>query len=89
MSATATIELLEGAKPSPLEAPVRDVATTPSAVEASPQSSPKVEAKGTTVVIVTTIAGVTTISSLLSGLITISLPVIAKDLQISDALLLW
>ncbi|KAK5939593.1 hypothetical protein PMZ80_007972 [Knufia obscura] len=54
-----------------------------------PLPSAKVEKKGTTAVIITTITGVTMISSLLSGLVTISLPAMAKDLQISDALLLW
>lgn len=88
MSATTTIELVEGSKPRAHEAPDGGTATNAPNLEVPPTSA-KVEKKGTTAVIITTIAGVTMISSLLSGLITISLPVIARELQISDALLLW
>ena len=49
----------------------------------------KVEKKATTAIIISTIAGVTMISSLLSGLVTISLPTMARDLDIPEALLLW
>lgn len=48
-----------------------------------------VEEKATTAFIITTIAGVTIISSLLSGIVTIALPVMARDLDISPALLFW
>lgn len=53
------------------------------------RTSSVVEKKGTTAFIITTIAGVTMISSLLSGIVTIALPVMAKDLEISQALLFW
>lgn len=49
----------------------------------------RVQSKGTTTVIITAITGVTTISSLLNGLVSITLPAIAKDLDIPDALILW
>lgn len=52
-------------------------------------TSTAVEEKGTTALIIITIAGVTIISSLLSGIVTIALPVMAKDLHISPALLFW
>jgi len=88
MSATTTIELVEGSKPRAQEVPARGIATNPPNPVVAPTSA-KVEKKGTTAVIITTIAGVTMISSMLNGLITISLPVIARELQISDTLLLW
>ncbi|KAK5070103.1 hypothetical protein LTR64_001938 [Lithohypha guttulata] len=49
----------------------------------------RVETKGTTAVIISAIGGVTLISSMLAGLVTIGLPVIARDLKISDTLLIW
>jgi hypothetical protein len=45
--------------------------------------------KGTTAIIFASITGVTGISSLLSGLVTVILPTMAKDLDISKSLLLW
>lgn len=48
-----------------------------------------VEKRATTLIIITAIAGVTVNSSLVSGIVTIALPVMAKDLAIPDALLLW
>lgn len=88
MSATSTIELVEGSGQTAHETHNKVAATMPEDVDV-PLPSAKVEKKGTTAVIITTITGVTMISSLLSGLVTISLPAMAKDLQISDALLLW
>jgi len=88
MSATSTIELTEGSRPTAHEGPDYGDAMIPPSLEVLP-SSAKVEKKRTTAVTITTIAGVTMISTLLNGLITISLPVIARELQVSDALLLW
>ncbi len=45
--------------------------------------------KGTTVIIFASITGVTGISSLLSGLVTIVLPIMARDLNLSPSVLLW
>ena len=45
--------------------------------------------KGTTAVIFASITGVTGISSLLAGLVTVVLPKMAKDLSLSDSVLLW
>jgi hypothetical protein len=52
-------------------------------------SGVEIENKGATAIIITVITGVTTISSLLAGLVTIALPVMAKDLDIPQALLIW
>lgn len=88
MSTTMTMELQEAhtanmAKP---EAP--HITTSTSNEEASVPVA-KVEKKATTAIIISTIAGVTMISSLLGGLVTISLPTMARDLDIPEALLLW
>ena len=88
MSATTTTELVEGSNQSAHEAHDIETPTTLQNVEA-PLPDAQVDEKGTTAIIITTITGVTMISSLLNGLVTISLPAMAKDLQISDALLLW
>lgn len=90
MSATSTIELtpvldVKGAEVRKNDAD--DLAATQNAMTES--SAAVVEKKGTTAVIITTIAGVTIISSLLSGIVTIALPVMARDLEISEALLFW
>lgn len=94
MSATTTIELTlnsvaeaqdVGAKRS--ENDYEDTAATQD-VAAGP-STAVVEEKGTTVVIIATVAGVTVVSSMLAGIVTIALPVMAKDLEIPEALLLW
>ena len=45
--------------------------------------------KGTTVIIFASVTGVTGISSLLAGLVTVTLPKMAKDLELSESLLLW
>ena len=67
-----------------------DVAGTPADIAVTPiPASTKVETKGTTAIVISTITGVTLISSLLSGLVTISLPAMAKDLDIPQALVLW
>lgn len=88
MSATNTIELTAVTAKEAPTAEGHDARQTGLADSASPVAA-VVEKKGTTAVIITTIAGVTMISSLLSGIVTISLPVMAKDLEISQALLLW
>ena len=64
-----------------------DVASTQNVV--AERSNTAVERKGTTVVIITTVAGATIISSMLAGIVTIALPVMAKDLEIPEALLFW
>ena len=81
MSATTTMELRE--------APIDQISTDPTSHEESSIPAAKVEQKGTTSLIIATITGVTMISSLLNGLVTISLPAMAKDLDIPQALLLW
>ena len=43
----------------------------------------------TTAIIFASIVGVTGISSLLSGLVTVILPTMARDLKLSDSVLLW
>jgi len=83
MSATTTIELSTVAEG-------RNKSTTP--IEQNVESVPanvKVESKGVTAIIITTITGVSLISTLLAGIVTISLPAMAKDLDISEALMLW
>lgn len=86
---TTVVELVEGSVLTSNErdngTPVNGHVQTTRVVEIRP----KVEKKGATTVIISTITGITFISSLLSGLITISLPTIARDLAISEALLLW
>ncbi|KAK4942309.1 hypothetical protein LTR10_017916 [Elasticomyces elasticus] len=71
--------------------------TTSASVEPPILSSPAAEhgtqaeasSKGTTAAIFASITGVTGISSLLTGMVTVMLPKMAKDLDISDAVLLW
>jgi hypothetical protein len=61
----------------------------------SPPTSDREEAQTsepdrvTTVIILATVTGVTIISSLLAGVVIVSLPEMAKDLHLSDSLLLW
>lgn len=90
MSATSTIELtpVSNAKSVEIRDNDADNPITTQTVVTEP-STAVVEKKGTTAVIITTIAGVTIISSLLSGIVTIALPVMARDLKISEALLFW
>ena len=45
--------------------------------------------KAVTAAIITSVTCVTGISSLLSGLVTVSMPTIAEDLALDDSLLLW
>jgi hypothetical protein len=45
--------------------------------------------KGTTVIILTTVVCITMISSMLSGVTTISLPTMARELQLAPSVLLW
>lgn len=83
MSNTSTIELVE----------IPQIPnTTPVAARQDVEVSVppvRVESKGTTAVIIATITGVTLISALLAGIVTIALPVIAKDLKMSEELMLW
>lgn len=88
MSATRTIELTTS--PGGQASQLGRTDEVPAGQDVSVESSPAaVEEKGKTALIITTIAGVTTISSLLSGIVTIALPVMARDLDISPALLFW
>lgn len=88
MSATTTIELTR-----PPAGKTSQVGTSHdmSAEHSIETNAPAVvvQKKGTTAFIITTIAGVTVISSLLSGIVTIALPVMARDLDIPPALLFW
>ncbi|KAF2101784.1 integral membrane protein [Rhizodiscina lignyota] len=45
--------------------------------------------KGKTLVVIVSVTCITAISSLLSGLVTVALPTIARDLGLSESLLLW
>jgi hypothetical protein len=45
--------------------------------------------KGTTAVVITSVTCITGISSLLTGLVVVGLPTIAKDLALDANLLLW
>jgi hypothetical protein len=45
--------------------------------------------KGTTAIIFASITAVTGIYAIISGIVVIALPKMAKDLDISDSLLLW
>jgi len=62
-----------------------EVVDAPRSVEAEPEYL----RKGTTIIIFTSITAVTGISSLLSGLVTVALPTIARDLDLPPSLLLW
>lgn len=54
-----------------------------------PPPQPRPLHKGSTAVIFATVTGITGISSLLAGLVTVALPRMAEDLELSDSLLLW
>lgn len=84
MSTTATIEL----EPVAIRDQYAQSIGSRQDVEVLPENA-KVETKGTTAIIITTITGVNLISSLLAGIVTISLPVMARDLKISNSLMLW
>ena len=45
--------------------------------------------KGKTLVVIASVTFITGISSLLSGVVTVALPTIARDLGLSDNLILW
>jgi len=83
MSATTTIELVTA-----VEGRSKNTTSIEQNVEPVPANI-KVESKGVTAIIITTITGVNLISTLLAGIVTISLPAMAKDLDISEALMLW
>lgn len=90
MSATTTIELTPALAVKNTEVRTNEddhVGATQNAVAEPPTAV--VEKKGTTVIIIATVAGVTVISSMLAGIVTIALPVMAKDLEIPEALLFW
>lgn len=88
MSTTATMELVGAPELGAQDTQSSIVRHVPLNVEVSTLTT-NVEVKGTTAIIITTITGVTMISSLLNGLVTIALPAMARDLKISEALLLW
>lgn len=87
MSSSTTIELTELAS-----VPATQISkTVPNETERvqTTSTSDTVQDKRITAFIVTTITGVTLISSLLSGLVTIGLPAMAKSLNIPPGLLFW
>lgn len=45
--------------------------------------------KGTTAIVLTTVVCITMISSMLAGVTTISLPTMARELQLAPSVLLW
>ncbi|KAJ9606539.1 hypothetical protein H2200_008547 [Cladophialophora chaetospira] len=67
---------------------VEDDGSVPSADVPSRPEQPNLQ-KGTTAIIFASITGVTGISSLLSGLVTVVLPIMARDLGLSQSVLLW
>ncbi|OAL38268.1 hypothetical protein AYO20_02327 [Fonsecaea nubica] len=91
MSKTTTIELTPPA--SALLTPQPPIAQDDDGIlsERIPETSPQqpVLRKGSTAVIFVSVTGVTGISSLLAGLVTVTLPTLAKDLHLPDSVLLW
>ena len=92
MSATTT-ETIELAPPSTAAvAPPKPIpGEDETFLRAEPSSGPGQPAlrKDITAIIFASITGVTGISSLLSGLVTVVLPIMARDLALSDSVLLW
>lgn len=88
MSATATIELTEALGTISVNSTAHDSSPYDRSTEHALSRS-RVETKGATSVIIAVICGVTLISSLVAGIVTISLPAMARDLEISEALQLW
>ncbi|KAH0837254.1 hypothetical protein FOPE_04884 [Fonsecaea pedrosoi] len=95
MSKTTTIELTPPASalltPQPPIAHNDDDYDDGILSERIPETSPgqPVLRKGSTAVIFVSVTGVTGISSLLAGLVTVTLPTLAKDLHLPDSVLLW
>ena len=66
----------------------RDVSPAP-LQRISTNESRSVDSKSKTAIIITAIAMVTGISTLLNGLVTVILPTLSKDLKLANSLLLW
>ena len=81
---TTTIELQ-----TPPTTSVLSVQAAPQTEDNGPELEPRPLQKGTTAVIFATVTGVTGISSLLAGLVTVTLPRMAQDLELPNSLLLW
>jgi hypothetical protein len=69
-----------GSQPAAEDLQPTDVAVTEQLVEPG---------KGTTVIVLTTVVSITMISSMLAGVTTISLPTMARELQLAPSVLLW
>ena len=87
MSTTNTNELVP---PSPaVLKPIRTDSIPSRASYHREDLQPKDPTKRSTAIIFATVTGVTGTSSLLNGLVAVTFPVMANDLNISDGLILW
>jgi hypothetical protein len=77
---------LKGDDTPPLPEDLRPMNPPANAVRAEPSEVP---GKGTTTIVLVTVVFVTMISSLLAGLVTVTLPTMAKELELDMSLLLW
>lgn len=48
-----------------------------------------VPSKKTTAIVISSVTCITTLSTLISGLVTVAIPTMAKDVGLADSLLLW
>lgn len=77
---------LKGDDTPPLAEDLRSLNPPASAISAEPHDAP---GRTTTAIVLATVVGVTMISSLLAGLVTIVLPTMAHELELDASLLLW
>jgi hypothetical protein len=91
MSSTSVIELTES-QPR-LETDSAKLVDEPLTITGQAQGNAFVDdlitSKSRTAAIITTVACVTGISALVNGIVTVALPIIAQDLQLSSGLMLW
>lgn len=87
MSSSTTVELTE--LPNAPAVHISKVVQNESDRAETTPTNDTVQDKRVTAFIVTTITGVTLISSLLNGIVTIGLPAMAKSLHIPPGLLYW
>jgi hypothetical protein len=77
---------LKGQDTPPLMEDTRPINPPANAVSAEPQDNPS---KGTTAIVLVTVVCVTMITSMLHGMVTVTLPAMARGLKLDSALLLW
>lgn len=82
MSQTVTTIELTANPPAPEQEDER------TAVEVPAERGPELK-KGSTAVVFASVTGVTGISSLLAGVVTVCIPPMARDLNIQTSLILW